>query len=449
MDSFEEEINQDRTYLEYCKETTFLVQKLREKEQILKSKIDSNIATEEEKKEYKDIGLQLENEYKGFLASTESIDKKIPILKIFSIFFFIGEKIDKLVGLKQIYNVDSESLNYQQKIDLLESRREKYILKLIIEIVIYILAAIILTFLYILLPQDAEKIQTAIIFVFVVMSIVVCVGFGMTKEAFSSDIKHCFLNPTFKKSELLDKILNSKGKIIWDTLLFEYDREKNIKKYKDETGKEYNELDLRLQAKYDIKYECDERAYFGKKEHPSDEFSGIYKGVKFSFQKYNNIKRDEIVFNASVIKIICNLDYKNKLLIKQKKYLDYAVNLVYKNMFESDCVKLSNLKIFDDKREVYANNAAFVKKVLTLDFIKFLNKLENKYSFFFFDGNLYVMPQAYKFSFKLGKLHKPTSSHEQFEAFEKDMREILDIVGKAKAIEYVAKATEEDYKKFE
>ena len=103
----------------------------------------------------------------------------------------------------------------------------------------------------------------------------------------------------------------------------------------------------------------------------------------------------------------------------------------------------------DSSIKIYSDNALLLSKVLTPNFIDLVNKLGSKYTFVFANGDLYILLSTSRDKFKLGALNKSINDVSQYALFKQDIKEILNIVNKAKNIEYLSCPTEDDWKLFE
>ncbi|MCQ2958506.1 MAG: hypothetical protein MJ180_06385, partial [Candidatus Gastranaerophilales bacterium] len=258
-------------------------------------------------------------------------------------------------------------------------------------------------------------------------------------KKFEDKIKKILLPVTLKN------IAGNKGEIFWTSSredVLESDIYNKINSEINNNNNNISQADLDLFKQTNDNFSS---VLFNKYCDYDDKFYGHYCNIMF-----NNIEFDEVehhgrhsttFIKGNVLEIPLNISYKNKLVIKDKK-------VFVSSLWESRILdKLKNINsniIFNNpKLKIFTDNINGIEEVLTPDFIGFINSLPEKYTVAVAQGDLYIISNSKKDKFKMGSLYKKVDDIKQYDKFQRDLLEVLDIVEKASFLKF-AKKIEED-----
>lgn len=263
--------------------------------------------------------------------------------------------------------------------------------------------------------------------------LVFCVSFGLCCFAIKQDYKK-YENKVKKMllPHLLNESIKDKGILLSG---------KTFAKKLFEKSAEFNKYDLSYIQNNEFKKTDDDIAtvfnIWDITKPTNDYFSGIYNDTIFSFFDGNEFK--EVDFKCIVIKIACDIKYKNKLVITRPSFVERR----WKTCIRSQLKKLEINNLFANSNfKIYTNYPLGCDEVLSQEFMNLINNLGNKYIFVFGKGNLYIICPTSKDYFKLGSLFKRIDDLKQYQKFIDDIQEILKIIETTHNLEYLMKAND-------
>ena len=332
----------------------------------------------------------------------------------------------------------------EEKCRLLENLRQCMLKKQVF--LLFLLIFSILAFVAITRFLSDEAISSCLTGVLFIVIILLLFHAASLNAEYELKVKNAFID---KVNEDLNAELRNWAKVKWNSSYFEQNIERVEKRYNRETGLNYNDLTKLEQLKYQDRFLfSDVEKLFTCGFVVGDKFDGICEEVKFSFFEgfTNQGKEIEHLFCGIVVKILCDISYKSKLVIKKP---GFGLDHYHKYNTVKNLIKLPKTNKFINKQlGVYTSNVVFASEVLTQNFIDFVNKLGPKYVYTFIGGNLYLLKRELRDMFKMSSLYKSINVSILYENFNKDLMEILNIVSLAKNIEYIEKPTERDLKFF-
>lgn len=399
-------------------------------------KIESLLA--QLKAEEKTILNELNSTLKKYDSSNEvflinpSLDR---LLYGFDIFLNKLFKIEECL----ITNKDYSSKNYDELLAELENLRIKFCCKKSVHILIGFVACLILLLFFLAFNKTVLlEYNILLLSLFSVFLLSTFSAIARQYEDFNTEVFSALI--TSNKTNILNEIAGKYGKIKWNHVNFDNDNHKLKKLYNLQTGLNYTDLSPERQLEYDNIEELNTfQLLFGRHAKPAiakENFGGIYNDIKFivSLEKNN-----EEVFCGPIIKILCNLDCFDKVVIKKKE--------IWNKKLSCGLTKISNIQIFKENSfEIYTNNPHFINEVFSRDFIELVNTLGSSFAFVFARGDLYILKYDgwMEKKIQIGSLNYSMYNPKQFTNFKKYIREILDIIFKARKIKYLDKTTQSD-----
>ena len=174
---------------------------------------------------------------------------------------------------------------------------------------------------------------------------------------------------------------------------------------------------------------------FGEYFLPQENFSGTYKSVDFLLSEYfvegGSGKYKDLIMRGNIIKIPTNIDYLGFAVFGKKKII---ASQKWEECIFAGLSALNLPSVLSNNRKVYASDATNIDKLLSPEFIEFVNNLPIKYTLAFFKKDLHIIYSADRDTFKMGSLWKKIDDPKQYEKFAGDLMEALSIVEKSGSI---------------
>lgn len=284
-------------------------------------------------------------------------------------------------------------------IELLEQRRKQILKNIILATVILILLFLLHAFIVIHFKVAIEWIVMSIL---IPSALLAAYGFFVYTAGilnFERDVKNNLIK------DIIDNIVENDGEVVWSG-------EEEISK---DDFREFFSM-------------CIDNSWHGITVNPNDQFSGSYKGIKFSTAEMFLTRRDSDgrghkidrgIFRGFVIEIA--LEGKNYSPIIFKRRFSYYPIII--NRFN----KIPFPKPFGSRYSTYLENKKDYPK-LPSSFYNYLLSIRKNVSFGLKNDKAVIICPATLDMFKLGSIFKRVDDEKQYLKFRQEFQAMLDII---------------------
>lgn len=162
---------------------------------------------------------------------------------------------------------------------------------------------------------------------------------------------------------------------------------------------------------------------------PQEVFKGTYHNIKFTLSEYleerGTGKSRHTLIRGNIIRIPTNIDYLGKIVIGNKSFF---ASQTWQNKIFSKTHKVPLGSAIVSGRSLFTDNPNSFDKILTPEFVGFVNGLSKKYYVVFINSDLYIIYSTSRDTFKMGSVWKKVDDPKQYARFETDLMEALYIV---------------------